>query len=265
MFSRTVSWIATLAISGFFLISSNTQAEVVKDIRAHVAWSAYQDNSFKVLFSSYRRGRWQEPSTIYETDNEVASVVSSTLRNGEKIVFWTEVNRLKREIFYGILDFSESATLTIKRVRKLSTGCDSCLAVFPILESDGFLRLFWSDTKDGLDDIFTARYDGIEWSQFERVNHLNDVPDILPVAELDYFGNTVVQWKSYSRVAGRYLTAKRQFGSNVTNGENQQKFADISANQIPRPADLPYNSRLFYHLPENQLRKNVFVNGPQSR
>ena len=260
MLLRTVSRIAILAISGFFIAASTTQAEIVNNLRADVAWPSYQGKSFRVLFSSYRGGRWQSPSTIHETENEVGSVVSATLRNGEKIVFWTEAKREKREIFFSVFDFSESATRDIKRVGRLSVGCNICLAVFPIVESDGILRLFWSDTKDGLDDIFTARFDGTEWSQVQRVNQLNDVPDILPIAELDYLGNTLVQWKSYSRVAGRYLTAQRQFGSNVTNGENQQEFADISSNQIPRPADLPYNSRLFYHLPDNKLKKNVLVN-----
>lgn len=236
-------------------------AQASPDLRASVAWQTSENSANTIWYSFFEKQRWSKPESVYSSKSQLSSVVLTSLTSKTKILFWGEKVKSKTRIFYRTFDVSSESKITLGAVRSLSVGCNTCLAIFPIIETDGVLRLVWSDTKAGLDDVFTARYDGESWFAIQKVNEANDVPDILPVARIGMDGETIVEWKSYSRVAGRYLKAQKNFESSFQNNENKQYFSDITANQIPRLSNLPYNSRLFYHLPDNKFQQNIPING----
>ncbi len=231
------------------------EAKQEMPLDADMVWHESQSDLRTIVISLYRDGQWGQPQKIYQTKSFVSSAVSSTLQDGRKIVFWSEDQKEKTKLYFTVQQslgdmsrWSEPLLLPFK--------CRECLAATAVLDFYGNLWLFWTDNASGHDDVFYSIYTNGQWASVEQVNAKNQVPDILPISNLNDQGQVEVQWQSYSVLSTVYQTSSKTFGEPLSN----DIIAPLVNELVLQPSANPFalfNTANFVHLPSKRIQQNI--------
>lgn len=241
-----------------FMFVMSTAVAGNRDVSVDVVWHESQSGAHTIKLMQFRDDEWGGETAIYRSNNFVSSTAISTLKDGTKIVFWSEDVLAKTTIYYQIqkdkLDFTRWTD-----PQKIHERCRECLASAPVLDLDGVMWLFWTDNADGQDDVFFSQLVQSRWANPERVNLMNDVPDIKPIANLNEFGQVEVVWSAYSVLMEQYANASKSFGPQLNEAEIGKIVSDLSTEELPFPAFLPYNSPPEIHVPVNRFKQTILT------
>lgn len=252
----TMFRIACFFLFGWFPYVAVANSE--REIEVDVVWHERQGQEQRIVWKPYRGDNWLDSVTVHRSKNYLSSAAISTLKNGLKLVFWSEDALGKTELWYSA-QVSLMARDEWTEPQKVYEACRECLAPAAVVDLDGVLWLFWTDNSQGHDDVFLRRFDSGGWLDVEKVNGSNDVPDIKPVANLNRFGQVRVDWVAYSLLEQRYTEAFKLYGEKREDDVAGKIVADLSSEEIPFPNFLPYNSSPRIHVPVNRFEQTILT------
>ncbi len=158
--------------------------------QAAFVWAEDDSKGSRIFLSHHVDGQWQAKQTII--DNQQLNILPAVGidKNNNQLVVWSTVTRKGSSLYYRQLSngkWNEPGILT----NKLSTN----LAPVIVYDLDTRPWVFWAGNDGADDDIYFSQLTQTGWSEPYRVNTGNKIPDILPEAGLDDFGNVWVTWK----------------------------------------------------------------------
>ena len=250
----------TLLIS--FLLASNVNAN--NDVIAELIWVEKVNAQHHVMLSDMQRDidtnleSWSEPTSIYQSDNLLTGPTIVTANNGDKALVWSEHERLKSVLMLMRKQSNEWGVASV-----LSRFGSENLGPASLIDINQTMWVFWAAAKQGLPDIYYIRSNGLGWTQPQRVNAKNEVPDYLPRLSNTIDGDIEVSWYSYSFLLTDYQLAKQ-----VIQLDHQPKVGykadilntELSKSDITIPSFVPSDSAVSVHFPSNQIKQNYRLN-----
>lgn len=223
---------------------------------ADALWIEPYQDGHRLNISHYDGEQWAEPAVVHKSKKAITSPAIATDSSGAKLVLWSELARgksilMQREKSGGAADWSTPEVFS-------DFGSEN-LGAFIIIDLTGTTWVFWSANIGDLDDIYYVKKQRAGWSEPQRVNKKNDVPDFRPRAALSDQGDLIVQWKTYDFSVGQYVDAERTFKLDNSPESGYKSQLDVPVNEVPMPAFLPSNRTSIVHFPENKFLQSVLV------
>ncbi|NNC98936.1 MAG: hypothetical protein HKN85_02015 [Gammaproteobacteria bacterium] len=210
----------------------------------------------RIMSSEWNGDLWSAPRMVYSSENSLTSLAMVTDLDGAKLMVWSE--RFKARVVLMKMQRAPNATRWANAALFSDLGNEN-MGTSMVVDRLNRIWLFWSADLGELADVYLVRRSKQGWSEPERVHGSNQVPDIRPQVELDQDGNVLVNWQSYSMVAGRYLTSNRVFKleNPLQNGykSGTREQVEMSIGNIALPEFLPNNVVALAHYPFNRLRQ----------
>lgn len=195
---------------------------------------------------------WTEPLRIH-TSEHTLSTPSYIQNNDQKMLVWSEIVNKKPALMYSYSSDGKNWNQP-----RLLTKSGENLGSTMLTARDSSIWAFWSSDRNGLDDIFSSRWNGAAWSSPKIIHAKNDVPDVLPTVQLNDDGNIQVSWKQYSTDVNQYIeitsTIKQDLeGSSTEVMTNEQDTLLQDLTQIPFDIS---QSRAYIHVPRNRYQQS---------
>jgi len=234
-----------------------TQPGFAHGQEAEVVWIDNSPDGGQVLWSELLEDDvWSEPTIIYKTKNPLTSPALGTDHYGNKLLIWTEQRRTKTILRSA----SQPAKANWQDAELFSDKGSENFAASIVFDSSNTAWVFWSSTRAELSDIYVSRSQGHSWSRPERVHETNQVPDILPTANLTKDGDVQVSWSRYSFDQGRYIKQTKTFAATPNNKPASPAINlkdSVAQSDIKLPDFLPDDALSLLHLPSNSLQQSI--------
>jgi len=250
-----------ILLTSFVLVSA---AKADDDVMAELIWVEKVNTQYHVMLSEMHidkdaeRETWSAPTSIYKSDNLLTSPTMVTAKNGDKTLVWSEHERLKSVLMRMNKQSNEWSVASV-----LSRFGSENLGPTSLIDVNQTVWVFWAAAKEGLPDIYYIHTNGQGWTQPQRLNAKNDVPDYLPRLSNTIDGDIEVSWYSYSFLLTDYQLAKQ-----LIQLDHQPKVGykadiletELSKSDLPIPSFITSDSAVSLHFPRNQLKQNYRLN-----
>ena len=202
---------------------------------------------------------WQNPITIYSSENAINSSNLTTLSSGQQFLFWAEYNKnglstlrsMTRDNKLG--EWSEPITFFNQGTENIGIST---------LRHDSKLWVFWASTSEQLPDIVYKEYSAGKWQPIKNLHPKNSAPDLHPTAHFNTDNELIVNWLSYSFLQSSYTTAEKKIDDGF---DIPSEIDTISIDEVKRPVFLPYNQSITIRFPRNlRNQSRVLLPTPNS-
>ena len=184
---------------------SSASVEVADiDTDVDVVWSSSDGVKMEIYYSQRENGTWKEPVMVTDDHYHNMNPVIDRDSSGRRWLFWTAYDRGTTEIHYTTGKGGEWESSEI-----LVSEMSSNLSPSVVIDGQDRVWVAWSANDGQLDDIMYAYFTGTEWSEPELLHDPNELPDLLPVIEIDGDGTPIIVWRA-SR-AGQNITLASKF------------------------------------------------------
>lgn len=167
---------------------------------AELVWSESDGLRHEIYASNYHAGQWSEPYQITDDNADNLHPAVDTDADGRKWVVWTAIEETGYEIKYTIFEHGEW-----REPKVLPSSLRSNIKPSVALDDKNIPWVVWTGNDGGNDEIYFSRFIDGKWEKEGRVHKKNEVPDILPVINLDTSGELTVSWEGYRNGAYRHL------------------------------------------------------------
>ncbi len=220
---------------------------------AEAVWVETGDDINSLIYAKLVGDEWLTPSVIHTSEYPLSRPSMATLPDGGKMLIWSEQQSLRSVLMsmrkvLGADGWQSPQLFSAFGVE--NTGASL------LVDLNGELWVFWASNNDGLDDIYYVK-EGIDaWSEPQRVNAVNEVPDHLPTAINLQTGDVQLSWQSFNFVSSSYLTERKVFKLNIPPPQIVDSEA-IKKELMPADVSLPTQMRNLnlgiVHFPINRL------------
>lgn len=228
---------------------------------AEAVWVESGESANSILSSELQDDEWGAPIVIHSGENPISRPTMTTLLDGRQILIWSEQQPLKSVLMI----MRKGSDSDVWQAPELFSafGAENTGASM-VTDLKGQLWVFWAANIDGgLDDIYYVTGGVDSWTEPERINAENEVPDHLPEVVNLANGDLELSWLSFSLITSAYQTENRIFELDVpvqrlVDSEAQKKervLADVSL-----PSELDSTVPGVVHFPDNRLVQTFLVN-----
>lgn len=195
-------------------------ADLAKEV--DVVWSSSDGVKMEIYYSQREGGVWKEPVMVTDDHYDNMYPVIDRDSSGRRWLFWTAYDRGTTEIHYTTGEGGEWQPSEIM-VSDMATN----ISPSAVIDQQDRVWLVWSANDGQLDDIMYAYFHSNEWSDPEPVHDPNELPDLLPVVEVDGDGTPMVVWRA-SR-AGQNVTLSSKF---IDNDWTEPLIEEVESEQV---------------------------------
>lgn len=164
-----------------------------------VVWSKSDGIRPEIFFTNYSAGTWSEPEMVTDDYYDNMHPVVDRDSSGVRWLFWTAYDSQRTEIRY-----TSGTSGDWQEDRALAFEMQSNSAPSVVIDQDDTVWVVWAANDGNLDDIYYAFGKGGKFSEPSPLHEPNDVPDLMPVVELNDDSLPTVSWKQMQD--GRYVT-----------------------------------------------------------
>lgn len=170
------------------IIADTTTDPPSQDI--DIVWSSSDGLKMQIYYTRLIDGAWLEPVQVTDDLYDNTYPVIDRDSSGRRWLFWTAYDNGAMEIHYATGQDDEWQTAEV-----LETDMKTNISPSAVIDGEDRVWVVWSANDGGLDDIMYAFFQDNSWSDPERVHAENELPDMLPVIELDPVGAPLVTWR----------------------------------------------------------------------
>jgi hypothetical protein len=171
------------------MAGTGTNRTWIKDL----VWAASNGTDHDVFYSTYQNNKWSFPEKISEDNFDNLHPCIDRDSHGVKWVVWTAAKQNGFDIHY--VNSQENKWTAVRTIP--SHLSMNIAPVIVIDESDVPWVVWAANDSDSMDDIYFSRFIDGKWQGPELVNRKNDVPDVLPVIDINDRGQCRVIWDGY--------------------------------------------------------------------
>jgi len=191
------------------------------NIKAELVWSESDGENFQIVYSRFENRRWSDE--VHITNTKVANILPCIGRGPDGVawVVWSVVNELGNPILFYSLSDGDSWSQPIL----IPTDFVSDTAPSVVVSSDNVAHIVWSGFDGKVDNIYYISRKESLWSDPQKVNLDNAVPDILPIIGINDAGNLWVYWSGYDG-GGKYRNYSSIQNGLKWEGETEENVSD---------------------------------------
>jgi hypothetical protein len=235
-------YIETFILTAAFLVLSSTVSRAAQEI--DVVWSQSDGIRPEIFFTSSTGGSWSEPVMLSDDYYDNLHPVIDRDSQGTRWVFWRAYDNQKTEIRY-----TTGSSGNWEETKPLSEALQANNAPSVVIDAADTVWVVWSANDGGMDDIYYAVHKDGNWSKPAQLHETNDVPDILPVIELNDEQLPQVTWKRME--GGRYLAVTSSYDGSgwsepVLRQDGEQPDDDKVGEEVIELPDFVSNSGLVF-------------------
>ena len=191
------------------------------NIKAELVWSESDGENFQVVYSRFENRRWSDE--VHITNTKVANILPCIGKGPDGVtwVVWSVVNDLGNPTLFYSLSDGDSWSQPIL----IPTDFVSDTAPSVVVSSDNVAQIVWSGFDGKVDNIYYISRKESLWSDPQKVNLDNAVPDILPIIGINDAGNLWVYWSGYDG-GGKYRNYSSIQNGLKWEGETEENVSD---------------------------------------
>lgn len=225
--------------------------------QAEFIWSEEDQIGSRILLSTYQNGVWSAGESIVEDQSWNILPTLGTNSKNNKLAVWSTIGQGER----SILKYSMNTGGGWQDPQVLTDKLLTNLAPVIVFDDEDVGWVLWSANDGDDDDIYMSRFISGRWTEPQRVNEDNDVPDILPEAGMDNAGNIWVSWQTladdtYVEVSKTFAkTSHLKMHSSNSMSEQQIEQIRLRSNlqhQLQPPAFYKSMGRASFHFPNDR-------------
>ncbi len=183
-------FIISIVLFSFVSISGSTEKHAVQE-DIDVVWSSSDGLKMEIYYSQRQHDFWSEPVRVTDDHYDNVYPVVDRDSSGKRWIFWSAYDNGRMELHYTTgrgEEWQDSEVLEADKETNISPSV--------VIDKEDRVWVVWS-ANDGLaDDIMYAYFQDGSWSDPATVHGENELPDMLPVIEIDPAGSPSVTWRA---------------------------------------------------------------------
>lgn len=197
MFFLSAVFMCSFLLSAGFVKAEDSAKMQISETEAsseyEVVWIEKESESlYKLYYSKYTDGTWQEKQLIVESDYRMVTPCVGGSGDQGNILIWAGKSEQSTDLYYS---FYQNDTWS--SVQKFETGFSSNLSPMILVDTNSQIWLVWTGVDGSDNDIYFSRWNEESWDAPEQVNDDNDTPDLFPVLGLNANGYPWIQWNGF--------------------------------------------------------------------
>lgn len=167
-----------------------------------IVWAAENGSGHDVFFSTSQGEKWTAPMRISNDNSDNLHPCIDMAADGTKWMVWTAVKQNGFEIGYVV---NQHERWTDPQI--VPSDLSMNIAPTIVIDEADVPWVVWAGNDSvSMDEIYFTRFINGEWQIPQLVNSKNNVPDVLPVIDINVHGRCRVIWDGYRN--GRYVKLK---------------------------------------------------------
>ncbi len=244
--------LTTFCVTALAMVGAVTVAaeELPAQQEIDVVWTKSDGIRPEIFLTTNSGGTWSDPVMVTDDYFDNMHPVIDRDSGGTRWLFWTAYDNNRTEIRYttGIAGEWEKS-------KSLASEMKSNSGPSAVIDKNDAVWVVWSASDGDLDDIYYAVNKDGEWSETQILHEPNEVPDTLPVIELNGEDGVSVSWKQlqddkYVSVSSVY-DGSEWSSPDVVQESDEPENEDSGADKIVLPDFLGNGGMIFVRAYQN--------------